>query len=94
MPPTIADRQPKLKITVTLDSDLVRQIDDLLGSPETRQRSRLVEEALRTWLAERARKETERQVEEYYRSLSGAERKENADWARAAARSARRAWDK
>lgn len=94
MPPTIAGHAPKSKITVTLDSDLVRQIDDLLGSPETRQRSRLVEEALRKWLEERTRGEIERQVEDYYRSLSEAERKEDADWARVAARSIRRTWDK
>ena len=93
MPPVI-DRSPKSKITVTLSPDVVRQLDALLDSPENRSRSRLVEEALRRWLQEHAQHEIERQVENYYRSLSKAERKEDEAWSKTSARSAKRLWDK
>jgi len=73
--PTVTARSPKSKITVTLSPDLVRQLDVL--SPEAGSRSRLVEEALRRWLHDRAQQELERQTEEYYRSLSKGERKED-----------------
>ena len=54
----------------------------------------LVEEALRRWLHDHARQEVERKTEQYYRSLSKDERKEDQQWSRIAARSARRLWDK
>lgn len=91
---TVTDRSPKSKITVTLSPDLVRQLDALLHSPEAVSRSRLVEEALRHWLQEHAQKELERQTEDYYRSLSKAERKEDQAWSKIATRSAQRLWDK
>lgn len=93
MPP-VTDRSPKSKITVTLSPDVVRQLDALLDSPESRSRSRLVEEALRRMLEEQAQKKIERQVEDYYRSLSKAERKENKTWSKTSARSAKHLWDK
>ena len=40
-------RSQKVKITVTLSNDLVRQMDKLLDSPEASSRSQLVEEAVR-----------------------------------------------
>ena len=92
--PTITGRPPKSKVTVTLSPDLLRQLDAFLESPEAGSRSRLVEEALRQWLSTQAQKELERQTEEYYRSLSEAERKENEQWTKIAARSAKRLWDK
>ena len=92
--PTITHRSPKSKITVTLSPDVVRQLDALLDSPENRSRSRLVEEALRRMLEEQTQKEIDRQVEDYYRSLSKAERKEDKAWSKTSARSAKRLWDK
>lgn len=92
--PTATDRSPKSKITVTLSPDVVRQLDALLDSPENRSRSRLVEEALRRMLEEQAQKEIERRVEDYYRSLSKAEQKEDKAWSKTSARSAKRLWDK
>jgi Arc/MetJ-type ribon-helix-helix transcriptional regulator len=92
--PTVTDRSPKSKITVTLSPDVVRQLDALLDLPENRSRSLLVEEALRRWLQEHAQKEIERQVEDYYRSLSKAERKEDEAWSKTSARSAKHLWDK
>ena len=94
--PTLTDRypkSPKSKVTVTLSPDLLRQLDALLDSPEAGSRSRLVEEAIRSWLRDQAQKELERQTEAYYRSLSKAERKEDRQWARIAARSAKRLWN-
>lgn len=92
--PTATDHSPKSKITVTLSPDVVRQLDALLDSPENQSRSRLVEEALRRWLQEHAQKEIDRQVEDYYRSLSKAERKEDKTWSKTSACSAKHLWDK
>jgi len=92
--PTIAARPQKAKITVTLNSDLVRQIDQLLDSPEASSRSQLIEEAVRRWLGDQAQKELERQTEKYYLSLSKAERNEDQQWSKIAARSAKRLWNK
>lgn len=92
--PTVTDRSPKSKITVTLSPDVVRQLDALLDLPGNRSRSLLVEEAIRRWLQEHAQKQIERQVEDYYRSLSNAERKENEAWSKTSARSAKYIWDK
>jgi metal-responsive CopG/Arc/MetJ family transcriptional regulator len=91
--PTATARSPKSKITVTLSPDLVRQLDAFLQSPEAGSRSRLVEEALRQWLSARAHQELERQTETYYRSLSKAERQEDREWGKIAARSAKRHWE-
>jgi metal-responsive CopG/Arc/MetJ family transcriptional regulator len=91
--PTSSAHSPKTKITITLSPDLVRQLDALLDSPEAGSRSRLVEEAIQRWLRHRAQKELERQTEEYYLSLSGAECKEDKQWSRMAARSAKDLWD-
>jgi len=87
-------RSKKSKITVTLSNDLVRQIDKLVESPEANSRSQLVEEAVRRWLREQAQKDIERQTEEYYLSLCKAEHKEDQQWSKIAARSAKRLYDK
>jgi len=65
-----------------------------IGSPEASNRSQLVEKAVRRWLGDRAQKELERQTEEYYLSLSKAERNEDQEWSKIAARLAKRLWDK
>ncbi len=83
----------KTKITITLSPDVVRQLDALLDTPETRSRSRLVEEALRQWLERRVQGEIERQTEEYYRSLSLAEQEEDQEWSTIASEAARRLWE-
>ena len=92
--PTISTRSPKTKVTVTLSHDLVRKLDELLEAPEASSRSQLVEEALRRWLYDQAKEELERQTEEYYHSLSEAERKEDRQWSKVAAHSAKHLWDK
>ncbi|MBI2883219.1 MAG: ribbon-helix-helix protein, CopG family [Candidatus Methylomirabilis oxyfera] len=92
--PTVTDRSPKLKITVTLSPDVVTQLDALLDLSGNRSRSLLVEEALRRWFREHTRKQIEHRVEEYYRSLSKVERKEDEAWSKTSARSAKHLWDK
>jgi len=92
--PTISGRSPKTKITVTLSSDLVCQIDALTDTPKAGSRSHLVEEAVRRWLYDEAQKELERQTEEYYLSLSRAKRKEDKQWSNIAEGSAKRLWSK
>lgn len=92
--PTITARSPKTKVTVTLSHDLVRRLDELLDDPEAGSRSQLVEEALRRWLYDQAKEELERQTEEYYHSLPEAERKEDRQWSKVAAHSAKHLWDK
>ena len=87
-------RSKKAKITVTLSNDLVRQIDQLLDSPGVSSRSQLVEEAVRRLLRDQAQKELEWQTEEYYLSLSKAERDEDRQWSKIAVRSAKLLWDK
>jgi metal-responsive CopG/Arc/MetJ family transcriptional regulator len=87
---TDAPRSKKAKITVTLSNDLVRQLDKLLDSPEANSRSQLVEEVVRRWLRDKARKELESQTEEYYLSLSQGERNEDRQWSKIASRSAKR----
>jgi len=77
-----------------VSQDLIRQIDELLDVPEAKSRSRLLEEAIRHWLQEQAYIELERQTEAYYQSLSKVERKEDRDWSKIAARSAKQLWDK
>ena len=85
-------RATKTKITVTLSHDLVHQLDRLPDT-EARSRSQVVEEALRRWLEEYKQRELDSQVEEYYLSLSKAERRENKEWTKTAAKSAKRLWD-
>jgi len=91
--PTITARPPKSKITVTLTPDLVSRLDALLTGPNAGSRSRLVEEALRQWLCDQTHHDLEHQTEEYYRSLSKAERDEDRRWSQVAARSAKRLWN-
>ena len=91
---TVEGRTQKTKITVTLSPGLVRQLDAFVDSPEAGSRSRLVEKAIRKWLQIEAERELERQTEEYYRTLSEDERREDKEWTKVAARSARRLWDK
>jgi metal-responsive CopG/Arc/MetJ family transcriptional regulator len=90
---SIPSRTLKSKITVTLSPELVRRIDAFLDSVEAGSRSRLVEEALQLWLREQAQKDLERQTEEYYRSLSKAERQEDRQWSKITSRAAKRLWD-
>jgi metal-responsive CopG/Arc/MetJ family transcriptional regulator len=92
--PTVGGRSQKTRITVTLGPELVRQLDAFLDSPEIGSRSQLVEKAIRKWLEIEAQKELDHQTEQYYQTLSEDERREDKEWTKLAARSARRLWDR
>lgn len=92
--PTVAVRTPKSKVTITLSPDVIRRLDALLHSHEGGSRSQLVEDALRQWLRDHARRELDRQMEQYYQSRAEDEITEDRQWSRISARAARRLWDK
>ena len=91
---TVSAHSPKTKITVSLNPDLVQQLDALLDSPNAPSRSGLIEEALYRWLRDQAQRELERKTEEYYLSLSESERAEDRQWTKTSSRSAKRLWEK
>jgi len=78
----------KVKVTASLDAGLVKAIDEFLLEAKTRSRSQLIEEALYDWQKEQKKQELERQVEEYYLSLSNEEQEEDRLWNDIAAQSA------
>ena len=83
----------KVKVTASLDGQLVKDLDAFLKESKTRSRSQLIEDVLRTWQIERKRRELESQIEEYYLSLPKEEREENRQWGEIAAHSARHLWE-
>jgi len=82
----------KVKVTASLDAELVKAIDESLKSLKARSRSQLIEDILRTWHKKQKMRELESQVEEYYLSLSNEERKEERQWDEIAAQSAHHLW--
>ena len=83
----------KVKVTASLDAELVKSIDEFLKESGDRSRSQLIEDALRKWQKEQKRQEIESQIEEYYLSLSDKEREEDRDWDEIATRSAHHVWE-
>ncbi len=85
--------QTKQKITITLRPDTLDQLDTLIKLSRIESRSTMVEEAIQLWLRERAKKEIERQTEEYYRSLTNKEKKEDREWSEIAVKSTKHFWE-
>jgi metal-responsive CopG/Arc/MetJ family transcriptional regulator len=83
----------KVKVTASLDGDLVKAIDEFLKKSRTHSRSKLIEDILRQWHQEQKKQELEGQIEEYYLSLSNEEREEEQQWCEIAARSAHHLWE-
>ena len=83
----------KVKVTASLDAELVKSIDEFLKESGDRSRSRLIEDALRMWQEEQKRREIESQIEEYYLSLSDKEREEDRNWHEIATQSAHHLWE-
>ena len=83
----------KVKITTTIDPDIVRAIDSYLEKNKTRSRSKFIEDILRSWYMEQKRNEVEKKVEEYYLSLSKEEKEEDREWTRIAAESTKYSWE-
>ncbi len=83
----------KVKVTASLDAELVKAIDEFLKESKDRSRSQLIEDALRKWQKEQKRQEIECQVEEYYLSLSKEEQAEDRNWSEIATQTARHLWE-
>lgn len=82
----------KSKLTVTISGDVVDQIDEIArgkGAP----RSQVMEEALRYWLHQTRKRAVEKDIEAYYLSLTEKQKKEDREWIKSAAESAKRTWD-
>jgi metal-responsive CopG/Arc/MetJ family transcriptional regulator len=79
----------KAKLSVTVDSRLVEELDELAQDSS---RSRVVEQALTSWLRERRRRRLEHEIERYYADMAPAEQAENAEWAELSAESLDRSW--
>ena len=83
----------KVKVTASLDGKLVKAIDEFVEAYKARSRSQLIEDILRDWHEEQKRQELEREIEQYYLSLSKKECEEDRQWSKIAARSARNLWE-
>ncbi len=87
-----ASSSKKVKVTASLDAELVHTIDQFLKISKTRSRSQFIEDILRKWHKEQKRKEIESQIEDYYLSLSDNEQEEDRQWTEIAASSAQQLW--
>ena len=87
------EQSRKVRVTATLPSDMVKALDQTTKRRGLSSRSRALEVALTHWLRETRRREIEREVEVYYRSLTATEKREDHEWAQFASRSNRRLWD-
>jgi len=87
------EQSRKVRVTATLPTDMVKALDQTTKRRGLSSRSRALEVALTHWLRETRRREIEREVETYYRSLTTTEKREDREWARFASRSNRRLWD-
>jgi metal-responsive CopG/Arc/MetJ family transcriptional regulator len=82
----------KAKLTVTISGDVVNEIDEIAKGKGT-PRSQVMEEMLRDWLVKSKKREIEKDIEDYYLSLSEKEKKEDREWTNIAAESAKRIWN-
>jgi metal-responsive CopG/Arc/MetJ family transcriptional regulator len=90
MPSTSTRR--KAKLTVTISGDVVSEIDEIAKEKGT-PRSQIMEEALRDWLLKSKKEAIEKDIEAYYLSLTEKEKKEDREWTKIAAESAKRTWN-
>ena len=83
----------KVKVTATIDPDIICAIDSYLKKTKNRSRSKFIEDILRSWYIEQKKAEIEKRIEEYYLSLSEDEKKEDKEWTKIAAESAKNLWE-
>jgi len=83
----------KVKVTATIDPDIIDAIDSYLKKTKNRSRSKFIEDILRSWYMEQKRTEIEKKMEKYYLSLSEDEKKEDKEWTKIAAESAKNLWE-
>ena len=82
----------KAKLTVTISGDIASEIDKIARKKKT-PRSQVMEEMLRDSLLKVKKRAIERDIEAYYLSLTEKEKKEDREWSKIAAESAKRTWD-
>jgi len=82
----------KLKVTLSLDQELLGTVDTAVKRELADSRSAVVEEAIRLWQVEQKRQWVERETEAYYRAQSAAERREDRAWTKLSGRAAKRLW--
>lgn len=83
----------KEKVTISLDPALVALVDQEVRRHHADSRSAVVEDALRIWQMRERRRAIEHGVEEYYRSRSRREEKEDRIWSRLGSHAARQLWN-
>lgn len=82
----------KTKLTITIANDVSNEIDKIAkrkGIP----RSQVIEEILRYWLLKSKREAVEREIKDYYLSLTEEEKKESREWIKITTESAKRIWN-
>lgn len=94
MDPIEVSSSVKVKVTASLDAELVKAIDESLKKLKARSRSQLIEDILRKWHKDQKKRDLESQIEKYYLSLTNEEQKEDRHWGEIAAKSAHRLWEK
>ena len=82
----------KIKVTASLDANLVKAIDGYLKESKARSRSQLIEDVIRSWHMEQKKRKLECAIEQYYLSLSEGERKEDQEWTDITAQSINHFW--
>ncbi|MBA7509610.1 hypothetical protein ES705_01574 [subsurface metagenome] len=82
----------KAKLTITISNDVSSEIDEIArkkGAP----RSQVMEEILRDWLSWSKKNTIEKDIKDYYLSLTEEEKKENREWTKITSESAKRIWN-
>ncbi len=82
----------KTKLTVTISGDVVNKIDEIAKEKRT-PRSQVMEDLLRDSLLKVKKRAIEKDIESYYLSLTEKEKKEDREWTKIAAESAKRTWN-
>lgn len=82
----------KVKVTASLDKELVHTIDNFLKTSKSRSRSQLIEDILRQWHNKQKKQSLEKQIEAYYLSQSDKEQAEDRQWTEIAAKAAQQLW--
>ena len=76
---------PKTRISVTVDSELLQEVDRLASN-----RSKAIEEALRLW----RRQQIEKQLQQFYQNRSQSDIEFEQEWVEETQDQAIAAWDK
>jgi len=82
----------KAKLTVSINNDIAVEIDKIAKKRKT-PRSKILEELLRDSLIRIRKQKIEEEIKNYYQSLSETEMKEDKEWSKISAESAKRLWN-